>query len=229
VKLELILVQPGTFSMGGESFGPVHQVTLTMPFYLGKYEFTRLQGAAASSYQNLNEYPESTRDYPFYGGLDQINPKIETLNELTDTNIPDNWAFMLPTEAQWEYACKAGTTTWFSWGKNTYEAGYANWDNINGSAPSPQRVGSYLPNPWGFYDMHGNIAEYVYGWLASYTDEPKIDPKGAESPDWRYKRILRGGSFISHTSSLLWSHYRFQGGGYESYTGFRVSLQEKWE
>ena len=80
--------------------------------------------------------------------------------------LPNGWKYVLPTEAQWEYACRAGTTTLYSWGNdiNSSHANY-NWDG-NETTKETVDVGQYTPNSWGFFDMHGNVWEWVNDWFA---------------------------------------------------------------
>ena len=90
------------------------------------------------------------------------------LNQQQASNIPAGWSYVLPTEAEWEYACRAGTTTAYSWGNdiNSSRANY-NWDGGGGSGNDYRQtrdVGLYEANPWGFYDMHGNVFEMVSNW-----------------------------------------------------------------
>jgi len=117
--------------------------------------------------------------------------------------LPRGYAFQLPSEAQWEFACKAGTKTEFHFGDDITP----DFANIAGSGRKRKRgnsslvdVGSYKPNPWGFYDMHGNAMEFVYDWWGHYpTDSPNItDPLGATDGT---EKLTRGGSWRSKTTS----------------------------
>ena len=104
----------------------------------------------------------------------------------------------MPTEAQWEYACRAGTTTRFSWGNdiNSSRANY-NWDggwNSGNDFKKTRDVGQYAANPWGFFDMHGNVWEWVRDWKANYLPGPQTDPEG---PAKGSIRVFRGGSWLS--------------------------------
>ena len=102
--------------------------------------------------------------------------------------------FDLPTEAQWEYACRAGTTTKYSYGDSVNES-YM-WYDGNSSKKSHE-VGTKSPNPWGFYDMHGNVEEFCLDWYASGLTGG-TDPKGSSSGSYR---VLRGGGWLSYASS----------------------------
>ena len=117
---------------------------------------------------------------------------LELLNEKKAEDIPAGWEYILPTEAQWEYACRAGTITSYSWG-NTMSESDANWKNTNNDGQT-QNVGQYSANPWGFFDMHGNVWEWTNDWKANYSGNNITDPKG---PDTGSEKIVRGGSYIS--------------------------------
>jgi sulfatase modifying factor 1 len=158
---------------------------------------------------------------------------LSRLNNLESANIPAGWAYVLPTEAQWEYACRAGTTTNYSWGDDI-NASQANYNDSNNSRPL--NVGQYAPNPWGFYDMHGNVWEWTADWgrplngAWSYpTDNPVVDPIGPASGRGR---VQRGGSW-SRGGALMQSAFRADsfgasgGGGSGPNLGFRVGFQKQ--
>lgn len=121
--------------------------------------------------------------------------------------------YRLPTEAQWEYACRAGTTTAFNWGTNTINSTQANyhaeWVDANNTMEGTffdrtSEVGSYAPNAWGLYDMHGNVWEWCWDWYGDYVNRSQIDPQGAPSGS---RRVLRGGSWWS-SGQYVRSAYR---------------------
>jgi formylglycine-generating enzyme required for sulfatase activity len=188
-NLEMIFCPPGTFMMGQEGVAtPVHQVTLTNGFYLGKYEVTQAQyetvmtgnseglNAKPSQWPNNNDRPVEKVSW------NDVQVFLSRLNDMEETagRLPTGWKYVLPTEAQWEYACRAGTTTAYSWGNdiNSSRANY-NWD---GGATTgidfkqTRDVGMYDPNPWGFFDMHGNVWEWVYDWRADYPSGSQTEP-----------------------------------------------------
>ena len=155
-------------------------------------------------------------------GAEKIAPVInvsweDAQNYIQWLNQETGRHYRLPTEAEWEYACRAGTTTRYSWG-NQFDAQYA---NNNGQSTTP--VGSLLANPWGLYDMHGNLWEWCKDlWHINYNGAPSdgsawvVGDEGA--------RVLRGGSWIYDTG-LLRSSSRFLRGPSERYglVGFRVA------
>ena len=121
---------------------------------------------------------------------------LSRLNDMEQTagRLPAGWKYVLPTEAQWEYACRAGTTTAYSWGNdiNSTRANY-NWDKMMVMILSrPVDVGQYGANPWGFFDMHGNVWEWVHDWRANYFTGAQTDPEGPASGS---NRVMRGGSW----------------------------------
>ena len=123
---------------------------------------------------------------------------LARLNSIEQTagRLPAGWKYVLPTEAQWEYACRAGTTTAYSWGNdiNSSRANY-NWDGGSTSGndfKQTRDVGKYAANPWGFFDMQGNVWEWVSDWKANYLTGSQTDPEGPASGSYRVKR---GGSW----------------------------------
>ena len=110
--------------------------------------------------------------------------------------LPNGWKYVLPTEAEWEYACRAGTTTAYSWGNdiNSSRANY-NWDggpNDGNDSKQTVNIGQFSANPWGFFDMQGNVWEWVSDWKANYLTGAQTDPEGPASGSLR---VLRGGSW----------------------------------
>ena len=183
VALEMIWVQPGSFTMGQSDISnasPEHNVTLTKGFYLGKYEVTQAQYEAVmtGNSDGLSATPSQ------YGGnadrpvekvsWDDIQKFLTRLNAQEAGNIPAGWSYVLPTEAQWEYACRAGTTTAYSWGVDINSSNA----NYNSNIGQTADVGQYSANPWGFFDMHGNVWEWTADWYAAYSSGAQTDPEG---------------------------------------------------
>ena len=129
---------------------------------------------------------------------------------------------MLPTESQWEYACRAGTTTMYSWG-NDINATRANY-NVSGLGQT-RDVGYYAANPLGFFDMHGNVFEWTADWYAVYSSGAQTDPTGPASGSGR---VTRGGSWDA-TGAILRSASRTYEGPSDRRlnVGFRVGFKQQ--
>jgi formylglycine-generating enzyme required for sulfatase activity len=142
--------------------------------------------------------------------------------EQTAGRLPAGWSYALPTESEWEYACRAGTTTAYSWG-NDINASHANW-NYGNDANQTVNVGQYAANPWGFYDMHGNVFEWTADWYqAAYPTGNVTDPTG---PGDGSARVLRGGAW-AYPASLARSAVRnwYEPANSLYSLGFRLSLR----
>jgi len=184
VSLEMVLIPGGKFVMGSpenetqHEYETQHEVTITKPFYIGKYEFTQEQWDAVvgenSSATEGAKLPVTDVSW------EDCQEFIKKLNENT------KGGYRLPTEAEWEYACRAGTTTAYSVGESLTESEA----NIEGE--SIKAVGSYRPNAFGLYDMHGNVWEWCEDWYGDYPGGAVTDPKGDATGGYR---VLRGGSF----------------------------------
>jgi uncharacterized protein (TIGR02996 family) len=192
-------VPPGSFLMGGtesDAEKPVHRVTLTTGYFLGVHPVTQAQwkavmGTAPSHFKGPNRPVEQV-------SWDECH---EFCVKLT-AHRHGRGAVGLPTEAQWEWACRAGTTTHFHFG----DMPSTDWFNYNGSHTSngskkgtnreqTTDVGSFAHNPWGLFDLHGNVWEWCADEYAPYTRDERADPVGkSENPDDIY-RVLRGGSW----------------------------------
>ena len=188
VKLEMVLVPAGKFMMGSpkKEVGRYddetqHEVTLTKSFYMGKYEVTQEQWESVmgvnSSYSKNAKYPVTNVSW------EDCQEFIKKLNSKTAGG------YRLPSEAEWEYACRAGTSTAYSFGAKITpkDANYG-----DSGIGKPVEVGSYKPNNFGLYDMHGNGWEWCEDWFEDYPAGAVTDPKG---PKKEYTRVLRGGSF----------------------------------
>jgi formylglycine-generating enzyme required for sulfatase activity len=185
VNLELVLIRPGSFTMGDDSVKTAHKVTLTQPFYLGKYEVTQEQwqaviGANPSHFKGPKNPVDNVSWNDCQGFLTKLNAKLS------------GYMFAFPTEAQWEYACRAGSTTAYSFGESDSDLGNYAWYAVN-SEDKTHPVGQKKPNAWGLYDMHGNVWEWCADWHGNYADAAQSDPKGADSGSGR---VLRGGSWL---------------------------------
>ena len=196
VKLEMVLIPAGKFMMGSpapekERF---NEVTLTKPFYMGKYEVTQEQWESV-----MGKNPSDTKGAKLPVTDVSWNDCQEFIKKL---NAKTDGGYRLPTESEWEYACRAGTTTAYSFGDKITpkDANY-----IGSEIGKPVAVGSYKANGFGLYDMHGNVWEWCEDWDGDYPAGAVIDPKG---PAMGKDRVLRGGSFFNIESSAR-SSFRF--------------------
>jgi formylglycine-generating enzyme required for sulfatase activity len=225
-QVEMLLVPPGTFQMGcimgSNQYGcyspelPVHQVTLTNAFYLGRYELTQAQWVATMGSNPSN----------FQGQSDSASRPVEQVSWNTIQGYLSATGFRLPTEAEWEYACRAGTQTPFHNGStDDGTVGALAWYYFNtcegGTGCGTRPVGGKLANAFGFHDMLGNVWEWVNDWYGGYTSEAQTNPTGPVSAS---NRVLRGGSWNYDTSSVR-SSFRYFGtpGSTLDYFGFRVA------
>ena len=200
--MDFALIEPGKFIMGtsaerGNEY-PQHQVTITKPFYLGQYEITQRQWVSVMCIHPWagQDYVLADSDRPaVHISWDDVQQFVERLNE----NLGEP-RYRLPTEAEWEYACRAGTTTLWSFGDDESQLGEYGWTVDNAwdhGVRWAQTVGSKLANPWGLYDMHGNVWEWVQDRLRWYSSMRAIDPQGPETGSFR---VLRGDSSFGYFS-----------------------------
>ncbi len=224
LPLEMVWCPAGTFIMGSPSDehnrfsdeGPRHRVTLTRGFWMGKYEVTQAQ------WYSVMEIPPYALIYPTRPAAARSwNDCQEFLSEL---NALDVGTFRLPTEAEWEYAYRAGTTTRFFWGKDSgcSEIDDYAWYDANSGFPT-HPVGEKRPNVWGLYDMSGNVSEWCQDWKGNYTSKAVSDPQGPSSGEWRIRR----GSSASGPCSYSRAAWRY-GYGYPDYCGSDVGLRLVW-
>ncbi|MDF1874230.1 formylglycine-generating enzyme family protein [Sulfurimonas sp. SAG-AH-194-I05] len=206
---------------GGKDETPVHRVRIAYDFYMGKYEVT---------FNEYDKFCEATnRTKPKDRGWGRGNRPVINVS-WNDAKAYTRWlsqktnkTYRLPTEAEWEYVARAGTGTKYSFG-NSIDCSKAdyNYDKCNSKGTS--RIGSFTPNPWGVYDMHGNVWEWCEDWYTdSYTNTPR-DGNNNNSGSQKYK-VLRGGSW-NVSSYYLRSAIRSRNTPSYSldYFGFRVVL-----
>ena len=215
-SIEMLLVPAGNFMMGcspediecGTDESPAHQVTLTNAFYMGKTEVTQAQwqakmGSNPSAFQGAS--------YP-----DAANRPVERVSWNTIQNFNIATGLRLPTEAEWEYACRAGTTTARYGDLNTIAWYYQNWTNYG-----TQPVAGKLPNALGLYDTLGNVWEWCQDWYGPYSSESVKNPTG---PATGSHRLLCGGAWLNNSPNCRGSQRNYHnppgsGTGY----GFRVA------
>jgi formylglycine-generating enzyme required for sulfatase activity len=199
VTMRLVLIPAGKFMMGSGRFGNQREVTITRPFYMGIYEVTQEQyQQVTGSNPSRHQAPKNPVESVSWTEADAFCRK---LSALTRRKVS------LPTQAQWEHACRAGTTTRYFFGDNAGDFDEYGWweGNVPRPVPRPgirtvgqqvQPVGLKKPNPWGLYDMYGN----VYEWCSDWKDGNPAAPQNAEDPSGPAtgeKKVLRGGSCIS--------------------------------
>jgi len=213
--MEFALLSGGRFTMGTPPDEPrrevqerEHEVTLSHPFYLGRTEVTQGQWALVMG-SNPSAFPECGPDCPVETvsalGVDAF---LARFAELTGER------FRLPTEAEWEYACRAGTRTAYA-ALETLDATRASFDRR-----SPSRVASFSPNGWGLFDMHGNVWEWTADESCPYPEGPSVDPVGRCAAD---RRVIRGGSWAFGADSARCGLRYTHAPGDSGYSlGFRV-------
>lgn len=244
-------VEGGTFMMGSPASElcrsdneDLHQVTISKPFYIGVNEVTVSQWDWVKNGSDSSSYSPSSQAYTSIRGSN-VGTNWPASSDVDATSFlgilrrkTGIGSFDLPTEAMWEYACRAGTTTAFNNGKNITSTNYQH-EAINGLCylnssfyvSSTVGVGGYLPNDWRLYDMHGNAAEWCLDWYQENLGESSaVDPCGPSSGT--LGRVLRGGGSYSYqkacncrSASRTYADptaYRVSVGSYYYYAGFRV-------
>jgi formylglycine-generating enzyme required for sulfatase activity len=219
----------GTFTMGSPTSEAVrgtdetqHTVTLSQGFWMGKYlvtqaDYLALVGSNPSYFTTQDVYgnpipPDLSRPVEQVSWNDAVAYCAAlTAREQAAGRLPAGWVYRLPTESEWEYACRAGTTTPFHYG-NELRSGMANFDGQYEYPPCgvstyscynpagiylgrTTAVGSYAPNAWGLYDMHGNVWEWCQDWYGTYPTGSVTDPQGPSSGS---DRVVRGGDWLDN-------------------------------
>ena len=229
VILEMVLIPAGTFMMGSPASEAErsrdetqHQVTISKPFYLGKYPITQAQWQQVMV--TNPSHSKGDKLLPVENiSWDVVQTFCLKLKEVTQS------PFHIPSEAQWEYACRAGTTTPYHFG-NQLNGRQANCDgtvpygtDIEGpylKKTSP--VGKYPPNAWGLHGMHGNVCEWCLDWYGDYPIETVVDPSG---PETGLFRVVRGGGWSFSAVGCRSAGRRGIIPSYRRiYLGFRIAL-----
>ena len=236
VAMKLVLIPAGKFIMGsaestkdepskGGKATP-HEVTISKPFYMGIYPVT--QGQYEQVIGNRSPFQAPLRPIT---GLNWF----EAVEFCEQISMKMGKVVLLPTEAQWEYACRAGTTTRFSFGDDPGQLkdyGWTRQDSVDAKGvvmKGPIRdVGKLKPNPWGLYDMHGNVSTWCADWYAEYGPKAAIDPQGpdysGQQPTYATRRrVARGGSYsFSAEDCTSSSRHRYVPMDHRPYSGIRV-------
>ena len=230
IGMEFVLIPAGQFMMGSPLHEPgrdlderLHRVTLTRPFYLQTTEVTQEQWQKVMRY-NPSRFKNCGNGCPVeMVSWNEVQDFISRLNQLEGTH-----AYRLPTEAEWEYACRAGTEMPFYTGTciSTDQANYNGKRAMPGCPAGENRdktvpVRSFASNPWGLYEMHGNVWEWCQDrYQKKYPKEDVTDPMG---PSSGVIKVLRGGSWYSRQHLIRSAHRRQDMPDYRSHTiGFRL-------
>ncbi len=251
IGMQFVRIEPGTFMMGSANANlpeeltggreylqdgdwdeqPIHQVTLSNPYYIGIYQVTNVQ---------YDQFQSSHNELRGKVGFSQDDDEAVVFVDWHDATNFCKWLtdkeglpYRLPTEAEWEYACRAGTTTHYYTGdtlpeefqKNVGESWYPDAGRSRGEEEIvPLHVGKTQPNAWGLYDMHGNVEEWCQDWYGPYEPQPQTDPCGRENGLYR---VTRGGS---HSTLLCYLRSANRMGAVPEdkhwYIGFRVVCGE---
>jgi len=209
----MVFISPNTFTMGSPTNdldrnineGPQTTVTLSRGFWIGKYEVTQGEYLSVMNTNPSNFPGDLSRPVSSITWLDATNYCWKlTQRELAAGRISAGSQYRLPTEAEWECAARAGTSTRFSYGD---DPGYASLTNyawfldLSILDLTVHPVGQKLPNPWGLYDMHGNVWEWCQDWYGSLPGGVQIDPTGPAVPSQLSSKVMRGGAYDYPDSS----------------------------
>jgi len=201
-------------------------VTISRGFWMGKYLVTQGEYLAVMS-SNPSYFKGDTNrpveEVTWFNATNYCG--VLTQQELAAGRIPTNCVYRLPTEAEWEYACRAGTTTRFSYGDDPDYTNLTNytWYFVN-SGHTTNPVGQKLANPWGLYDMEGNVFEWCQDWYGVHPGGSVIDPQG---PPAGSSRVIRGSGYGLDCARCCRSAFRgyiVKPGDTYNFIGFRVLL-----
>jgi len=199
IGMEFVRVEPGDFSMGQEQGGdwderPVHKVTISRPFYMAVTEVTNAQ------YEQFDPEHRKLRGKLGFSKDDDEAVVFVSWHEAAKfckwLSKKEGKSYRLPTEAEWEYACRAGTTTNYHTGDKLPDVFHKNQKQTRNPEPVSLKVATTPANAWGLYDMHGNVEEWCYDWYGTYERSDQSDPVGRADGDFK---VTRGGS---HSTDL---------------------------
>ena len=215
----MVLLKPGSF------LRIKNVVTLTREFWLGKYEVTQreyleITGKNPSHFQGDPARPVEKVTY-----FDAVNfCLVLTSRERAQGRLPPDYEYRLPSEAEWEYACRAGTTNRYSFGDDPAEGDAYAWTTEN-SDGTTHPVGQKRPNPWGLYDIHGNVWEWSRDWFANYPAVDLTDPAGP--PAGKFK-VFRGGGWNNEIEfARSGNRFMMSPSNGIHFVGFRLALSAK--
>jgi len=204
IGMKLVLIPKGTFTMGSpneeeraENDEEQHQVTISKDYYLGVTEVTqgqyeKVMGTNPSIFQKRVIRKSDSSMYPVESvSWEDAVEFCKNLSELPEEKKAGR-VYRLPTEAEWEYACRAGSKTAYSFGADSRSLGDYAWFGGN-SGQQTHPVGEKKANAWGLYDMHGNVLEWCSDWYGEYPKGTVSDPSG---PNEGSDRVVRGGGWI---------------------------------
>lgn len=225
----MVWIEPGGFTMGDDG-EPRHRVVLTKGFYLGEYEVTQAEFVKYMGGDNPSEFKQPKSPVEKVSWHDAIRfcnfrSDLERLPRYYDTRSADpiilgGPGYRLPTEAEWEYACRAGTATSYSFGDDESLLGRYAWYNGD-KEDRTHEVGRKQPNAWGLYDMHGNVSEWCWDYYRAYSNRPEEDPTGPHSGK---NRVIRGGSWLNSADNLRSARRNLiEPDEVQNYIGFRVA------
>ncbi len=232
----MVFIPPNTFRLGSPTNeigraadeGPQTAVTITHGFWMGKYEVTQREYLAVIGANPSFFVGDPNRPVETVSWLDATNYCAKlTEQDLAAGRIPLGSHYRLPTEAEWEYAARAGTSTRFSYGDDPAATGLTNfawYAAIGGTTTHP--VGQKAPNPWGLYDMAGNVLEWCLDWYGPYPGGFETDPQGPASNVIGVK-VIRGGAWDSFESDCRSARRQTDGVSpfiHDFILGFRVVL-----
>jgi formylglycine-generating enzyme required for sulfatase activity len=232
-EMKMNWVGAGHFQMGSPAAeagrsndeGPQTEVTISRGFWLGIYAVTQEEWrAVAEEASGLNAEPSYFRGERL--PVEQVSWNdceqwLQELNALEEARLPRGFQFRLPTEAEWEFVCRAGTSSRFHSGNGDDQLDEYAWYSGN-SRSQTHVVGEKKANAWGFHDMHGNVWEWCADWYGALPGGSVIDPKGAV---FGTNRVFRGGSWGVAASRCRSAYRVWNKPGYRDYTvGFRVAL-----
>ncbi len=216
-------IEPGTFIMGSkdeerrQKDGPQHEVTISKAFDIGVFEVTQQQWNKVMgkwTWSNPARFGGRLSNPVENVSWNEVNEFIAALNSFDSSAV-----YRLPTEAEWEYACRAGTTTRTYWGDDPEhkEALWHAW-RAGGAHGSTHPVGQLNPNPWGLYDMNGNVAEFAQDMFAPYKPGSQVDPLNTEGESV----VFRGGDWFHGGDCDSEGRRKSGKDGGLSFLGFRV-------